>query len=552
MDLPPRLRAVCDLDVAVTRENGRHEYDGKPQDLSPDGVRAGLARLAAARDGGERLADPHDEGQLTAAEELRRVTFAGLEMHRRNPLLHLTELDLATYDRDYAPAAERAAAWAEHIAAWPRVVGAALESLDQVSAPVAQALLGATRGLAAGLSAGPGKDGRSAGPGKDGGSAGPGKDGGSAGPGRDDGSAGGAGESGGELDDRVREAALAAHGRLVAHLERAAAEGNPDAALGGEALSALMSSSEALPVDVGRLAGQAASERDRLMALLAEGCARVAPGRPPLEVARQLVRDHPDATGVIDAGRLWAQRSIDFTREHDLVPYHDGVCLVGPAPESRRFAMAMMTPAAPGEPDGPSWFHITPPEESWPDDKKEEWLEVFSDTTLPGIAVHEVAPGHFSHGRALRRLTSEVRRTVHSSAFVEGWAHYAEELCVEEGLGADDPRIVVGIWLEALVRVTRLACAIGVHTAGMTVEQAARLFEADTHLSGPAALSEAQRATFDPTYGRYTWGKLEILKLRERARKEWGNGFTLQRFHKALFDLGSPPLGLLGTAVERG
>jgi hypothetical protein len=505
MDLSPRLRAVCDLDVAEVREySGRHEYDGKPQDLSPGGVRTGLARLAAARDGGERLADPHDEAHLTAVEDLRRVTFAEVEMHRRNPILHLGELDLATYDRDYAPAAERAAARAEHLAAWPRVVDAAIESLDLASAPVAEALLAAARGLAAGISPGP------------------------------------------------AAAALAAHARLVAHLERTAADGDPDPALGGPAFSALMSSAEALPVDVARLAAQADSERDRLLALLAEGCAQVAPGRPALQVARELVRVHPDARGVIDAGRLWAQRAIDFTRDKDLVPYHDGECRVGLAPESRRWAMAMMTPAAPGEPDGPSWFHITPPEESWPEDQQEAWLEVFSDTTLPGIAVHEVAPGHFSHGRALRRVISEVRRTVHSSAFVEGWAHYAEELCVEEGFGAEDPRIAIGVWLEALVRVTRLACAIGVHTAGMTVEQAARRFEADTHLSGPAALSEARRATFDPTYGRYTWGKLEILKLRERARKNWGAGFTLQRFHKALLDLGSPPLGLLGTAVERG
>jgi hypothetical protein len=527
MDISPRLRAVCDLDVAEMREySGRHEYDGKPQDLSPDGVRAGLARLAAARDRGERLVDPHDEAHLAAAEDLLRVTFAELEMHRRNPILHLAELDLAPYDREYAPVAERAAAWAEHLAAWPQVVGAAIESLDQVSAPVAQALLGAARGLAAGISAEPGAS--------------------------TDGGAWGTGGLGGSADEAVREAALAAHARLVAHLERIAAEGDPDSAVGGAALSALMSSAEALPVDVDRLAEQADAERDRLLALLAEGCAQVAPDRPALEVARELVRVHPDAQGVVDAGRLWAQRAIDFTRERDLVPYHDGVCLVGLAPESRRWAMAMMTPAAPGEPDGPSWFHITPPEESWPEDTKEAWLEVFSDTTLPGIAVHEVAPGHFSHGRALRRLTSEVRRTVHSSAFIEGWAHYAEELCVEEGFGADDPQIVIGIWLEALVRVTRLACAIGVHTAGMTVEQAARRFEADTHLSGPAALSEARRATFDPTYGRYTWGKLEILKLRERARKEWGTGFTLQRFHKALLDLGSPPLGLLGTAIDRG
>jgi len=512
MDLSPRVRAVCDLDVAEAREGGgRHEYDGKPQDLSPAGVRAGLARMAQARAAGPRAADPHDEAQLAAAEEHKRVVYAELELHRSNPLLHLSELDLACYDRDYAPAAERDAARAEHLAAWPRVADAAVESLDQVSAPVAQALLEAVRGLSAGLT-GPGL----------------------AGPG---------------------EAALAAHARLVAHLEQAAATGHPDPALGGPGLTALMSSAEAMPVDLGRLAEQADAERDRLHALLADGCARLEPGsrvRPALEVARELVRDHPDGDGVIEAARLWTERAIEFTRDHDLVPYHDGICLVGPAPESRRWAMAMMSWAAAGEPEGPSWYHITPPEKSWPQRAQDEWLEVFSATTLPGITVHEVAPGHFSHGRAMRRLTSEVRRNLRSNAFVEGWAHYAEELCVEEGFGDGDPRIPIGIWLEALVRVTRLACAIGVHTAGMSVQDAARRFEADTHLSGPTAQSEASRATFDPTYGRYTWGKLELLKLRERARKDWGAGFTLQRFHKALLDLGSPALGLLGTAVDRG
>jgi hypothetical protein len=524
MDLSPRLRAVCDLNVAEVREGGRHEYDGKLQDLSPEGVRAGLARLAAARAGGERVGDPHDEAQLAAAEERLRVTFADLELHRRNPILHLAELDLSCYDRDYAPAAERDAARAEHLAGWPRAIDAAVASLDQVSSPVAQALLGAVGGLAAGLEGG-----------SDGGPAEVGAPGGGAG-----------------FDQTVLEAALAAHARLVAHVERAAAHGDPDPALGSSGLAALMGSAETLPVDLGALARQADAERDRLHALLAEGCARVAPGRPALEVARELVREHPDGAGVIDAARLWTQRVIEFTRDHDLVPYHDGVCLVGPAPPSRRWAMAMMSSAAPGEPEGPSWYHITPPDESWPEREQEEWLEVFSDTTLPGITVHEVAPGHFSHGRAMRHLTSPVRSFVVSSAFVEGWAHYAEEMAIEEGFGADEERIAIGVWLEALVRVTRLACAIGVHTAGMTVEQAAQRFEADTHLSGPAALSEARRATFDPTYGRYTWGKLEILRLRERARKDWGTGFTLQRFHKALMDLGSPPLGLLGTAVDRG
>jgi hypothetical protein len=508
-ELSPRLRAVCDLNVAEAREgSGRHEYDGQIQDLSPDGVRSGLDRLEQARAGGGNLDDRHDEAHLTAFENLSRVGFGELRLHRRNPLLHLSEFDLASYDRDYAPLPQRAAARRAHLAAWPQAADNALTALDEVSGPVAAALLKPAEGLAAGIP--------------------------------DD------------VDEQTRAAALAAHGRLVAHLERAAAQDGPDTALGTAGLAALMGSAEGMPLDLGRLAERADAERDRLLERLAESCARIEPGRPPLEVAHELVRDHPDAAGVIDAAGHWTARAIEFTRDRDLMPYHDGECLVGLAPPARRWGVAMMCANAPGEPEGPSWYYITPPDESWPAPEIEHWLEVFSATTLPGITVHEVAPGHFSHGLALRHAPTPVRRALHSAAFVEGWAHYAEELCVEEGFCASDPRFAVGVWLEALVRVTRLACAIGVHTAGMTVEQAARRFETDTHLIGSAAFSEAQRATFDPTYGRYTWGKLMIMDLRERARKDWGAGFTLRRFHAALMELGSPPLGLLGTAIERG
>jgi hypothetical protein len=505
-DLTPRLRAVCDMDVAEEREySGRHEYDGVIQDLSRDGVRAALARLG---NGSRPVDDPHDEAHLATFENAARIRFGDLELHRRNPILILSALDLACYDKDYAPQQQRDEARRAHLAGWPPAIDTAIETLDQVSAPVAAALADGIRGLAAGIPSGAG--------------------------------------------ERIAQAATQAHARLVAHVDRAAVDGPGDAALGTAGLTALMSSAESMPVDLGRLAERADAERDRLTALLAESCARVDPDRPPLEVARELVRDHPDADGVIEAARHWTGLAIEFTRERDLVPYHDGECLVGPSPASRRWAMAMMSPAAPGEPDGPSWYHITPPEDDWPERDREEWLEVFSATTLPGITVHEVAPGHFSHGRAIRRAPTDVRRVLHSGAFVEGWAHYAEELCVEEGLLADDPRFAIGIWLEALVRVTRLACAIGVHSAGMTVEEGALRFEADTHLSGAAALSEARRATFDPTYGHYTWGKLEIMSLRDRAKKEWGAGFTLRRFHSAMMELGSPPLGLLSTAVTRG
>src|ERR1700730_1224979 len=152
-DLPPRLRAVCDLDVAEVREySGRHEYDGTIQDLSPDGVRQGLRRLSEAAATGP-LDDPHDEAHLRAFEQRARVAFGDLELHRRSPLPHLDGLDLACYDRDYAPASERDRARLEHLAGGPRAVDCAVAALDRLSSPVATALLGGIRGLAAGIPA---------------------------------------------------------------------------------------------------------------------------------------------------------------------------------------------------------------------------------------------------------------------------------------------------------------------------------------------------------------------------------------------------------------
>jgi uncharacterized protein (DUF885 family) len=104
--------------------------------------------------------------------------------------------------------------------------------------------------------------------------------------------------------------------------------------------------------------------------------------------------------------------------------------------------------------------------------------------------------------------------------------------------------------LEALVRLTRLSCAIGLHTGSLTVDDASQMFVNDALLSEAGARSEAGRGTFDPTYGIYTWGKWLITDARETARKTWGTSFSLRRFHDALLELGSPPLGLVDAAIH--
>jgi hypothetical protein len=430
------------------------------------------------------------------------------EIHRWNPLVHLANLDLACYDREYAPAYERAAAKAAHLRGWPDAIDGAIESLDSMPAPVAAALLPAVRGLGEGLEVV-------------------------------------------AADSVTLDRGRTCLEGLIAHMEDAAATGSPDTSLGPQKLARLLGDPEAMSVDLGRLEEVADAERARLTERLVHDCGRLRPDLAPATVVKDLLSDHPDDEGIYAAARLLVDELSTFTTDNCLLPELGGTCRVGPAPPSRRYAVAMMSWTGAYEAEAPAWFHVNPPDPSWDDETKDRWRSLFSATTLPAITAHEVTPGHFAHGRMIR-LTArgDVRRSLSSLAFVEGWAHYAEELLVEAGFRRDDPRFAIGVWVEALVRVTRLASALGVHRGTMTVQDAAARFREDAFLEAPAAQSEANRATFDPTYGRYTWGKLEIQALRDEAIARWGPRFSLRRFHEAMLELGAPPLGTLGDALE--
>lgn len=491
-----RVRAAVELDLATGREYvGLHEYDGVLQDLSPAGVTAALASVGT----GPLPADPFDAAVLTVYEDGLRAHFAETQIHRRDPLVHVSAMDLACYDREYAPAAQRREARERHLASWPEAVDNAVAALDRVPAPVATATLASVRGLAA------------------------------------------------DVEDPK---ALAAVARFAAHVDKAVREGEPSAALGTDQFLRLLGAGEGMTFDLAALTATAESETTRLRAMLAEAVERLAPGARPADVVPALMRDHPVTTAdVIAEASALISEVTTFAVEHDLIGDPGGVCLVGPAPASRSYAQAMMSWSAPYEADAPSWYYIVPPDPAWSADEIEEWLSVFSRTSLPAITVHEVTPGHYAHGRALRGVTSDVRRSLSSQAFVEGWAHYSEELYAEQRFRAGDPRYVIGMCVEALLRATRLYCSIGLHTGGMSVQDATARFEAEAFLRGTAAVGEARRGTYDPTYGRYTLGKLEIGRVRHQAMDAWQAGYTHRRFHDALLALGMPPIGLLERAV---
>lgn len=499
-ELPARVRAVAEARLAFSREySGLHEFDGQIQDLSPDGVRRSLSAL-----GGPPLSDPLDEASVAGAEAALRTRLGDLELYRRDPFLHIEALDLTAYERDYAPAADRMAARSRHLAQWPAAIDAAISSLDCVPPQVAAAFLASVRGLRAAIQPG---------------------------------------------DGDIGTKASAALDRLVGHLARSAARPETAEGLGTERLIALLGCADGITVDLGQLTVRTAAEKVRMNDLLRDACARIAPGEPLAVVVREKLTRHGTFTDVVNAAQRLVDDAREFVRSRAIAPFADGECLVEATPAPRRWGVGRISWSGAWEPAAPARFHLTPPDPAWSPGAQDAWLRRFGCAALPALTVHETFPGHANHALAMRQVPSPTRRTLWSELFFEGWAHYCEQMCFEEGFQDGNPLLQAGVALEALVRLTRIENAIGLHTRAFTVADGSRLFSQDAFLDGPAAMAEAQRGLFEPTYTRYGVGKFFFLDLRDAAKRAWGPAFTLERFHRELLSLGSPPLAPVAEAL---
>ena len=200
-------------------------------------------------------------------------------------------------------------------------------------------------------------------------------------------------------------------------------------------------------------------------------------------------------------------------------------------------------------PDLAAYYYITLPNPSWPQQEQDDY--VMSHGTLLATSVHEVFPGHFLHGQWIRRAPTRAQQMLGSYSFVEGWAHYTEQLMVEEGFGGGTPEVRLGQLGDALLRNCRFVASIGLHTKGMTLAQAEDRFVNDCFQDRATAKQQALRGTFDPGYFAYTLGKLQILKLREEVKAALGANYSARKFHDALLSHGAPPVPLLRSRIKR-
>ena len=218
--------------------------------------------------------------------------------------------------------------------------------------------------------------------------------------------------------------------------------------------------------------------------------------------------------------------------------------LVAPTPDFYRWSSASMWTPGPFETKPTrAYYYVTDVDRSWPADRQEEHLRDFNYPTLWAISMHEVCPGHFLQYQHLRQVDSKVRKSLFfaPASFMEGWAHYCEQMMMEAGFAREDQTLKLGQLQEALIRLVRFIVGIRLHAEDLSVEQGVRLFKEEAFLEEANARREAERGTFDPTYLVYSVGKLMLLKLRKDVKAQQGAKFTLQSFHDALLAQGAAP-----------
>ncbi len=278
--------------------------------------------------------------------------------------------------------------------------------------------------------------------------------------------------------------------------------------------------------------------------------ARLAPERDPVAVWLEVRRHHPAPGGVVAATRAIVDSLAAFVVAKGIaaLPPDERVSVEPALPFDLGFASMHASPPLEATPVR-SVYYITEPPLDMPGAEADAWLERYNYASLENTSAHEAIPGHWLHSVYMRRTPGKVRRIwiglnpfPQPSSGQDGWAHYAEQMVLDEGFADNDPRFRLAQLSDAMTRICRLLSGIRVHTKQWTLEDAQRCFEEQAYVAAPAAKREAERATYDPTYGGYFLGKRGILELRADYAATAGDRFSLRDFHERVMSNGIAPI----------
>jgi len=323
---------------------------------------------------------------------------------------------------------------------------------------------------------------------------------------------------------------------------------NGSFALGADTYRKVLDADEMITTPLPDLLAVAEQDLKRNQQAFAEAARQVDPTKPPTEVFAELTKDHPQASELLAATQDNLDGLAQFVRDKQIidVPQAPPATVKETPPFMRATTSAAMDTPGPFETVATeAYFFMTLPDRSWPKDEQEDFMSQWYRPSISSVSVHEAWPGHYVQFLYAKDYPSDVRKVFGAASNFEGWAHYCEQMMLDEGLHADDPRYRLAEVQDALLRDVRFIVGIKMHTQGMTVEQAQDMFTRDAYQPAPVAESEAKRGTSDATYGYYTMGKLMILKLRDDYEEKTGDSYSLKGFHDEFIRLGPLPLPLI-------
>jgi len=520
------LTAMFEMYPTLAASLGLHEYDGRVQDFTDaatanrvSALAAFAARLAAISPHALDADDAHDHTLLRLAVDEELFELTELREMEHNPMAFSGALDVSGYvKRTYAPLHTRVQRLTDHLRQFPGALAAARGVLRRpASLPVIATSLEVYEGMIQfhehDLPAAVREIG-----------------------------------TGGlwTAFEQANRDALAALRAFVGYVhDDLRPRATDQFAIGEGRFATMLRLGEMVDLPLGRLLELGRDDMARNRARLHEIVERVGGGAAVVDVIRRQSRDHPSPARLIPEAAELLEEIRGYVLAHGLVSIPSDVpCVVEETPPFARWAFAMMDTAGPFETAPESFYYLTPPDPAWTAEETEAWLSKFDYATLRDVGIHEVHPGHYVHFLHVRHVPRRVRQVLTSYSFVEGWAHYCEEMMLDAGYRAGDDRLRIAQLCEALLRNVRLIAAIEMHTRGMTVPEATRAFVEDAYLEPLPAEKEAIRGTFDPGYLNYTLGKLLVRNLLDDVRTAQGAAFSLRTFHDALLGLGAPPVPL--------
>jgi uncharacterized protein (DUF885 family) len=346
------------------------------------------------------------------------------------------------------------------------------------------------------------------------------------------------------------EPAAKAMDEMARWMESQRAKANDNYALGPERFSAMLRMTENVDVPLEKVEAIGRADLERNLSALNEACKAFAPGAKVEECVDRMKADKPEG-GAVAGARAQLETIKKYILDHNIVSIPGTEeARVEEAPAYRRQNFAYINIPGPFEHELPSVYYIAPPDPKWSKAEQDAYIPGKADLLFTSI--HEVWPGHFLQFLHSNRSSWRFGQLFVGYAFAEGWAHYGEELMIEDGIADKQPELHIGQLLNALLRNVRYMCAIGLHTKGMTVGECEQMFKEKAYQDAGNARQQAARGTYDPAYLNYTLGKLMIRKLRDDWSASRGGRQAWKQFNDEFLSYGGPPIPLVRSQMIPG